>query len=215
MIAPAALPKKLEGTDYRMSRVRLATGGKVFFGLALALQFGCNALVNRPIVFENAQETAPLQVPSDLLSPVPNPALQIPAVAGTGGSTDTAPPSLGGKAPVARGNLPRASDSVLTVDDEADSSWKRAGIALERGGCCTILSKDASGRTYGVQLNAAGPKPGFFKRMFGADAPDPSMTVQIAAAGEGTTISVLDTAGEVRTDDAAMTVLGVIEARLR
>lgn len=198
-----------------MSRVRLATGGKVLFGLALALQFGCNVLVNRPIVYEDAKETAPLQVPDDLAAPAANPALQIPATAATLGSVDTAPPTLGNQAPQARGSLPRASNSVLAIDDEADSSWRRAGIALERGGCCTILSKDAARHTYGVQYNAVGPKPGFFKRMFGASAPDPSMTVQIAAADGGTTISVLDTEGKLRTDDAAMTVLGVIEARLR
>ena len=198
-----------------MSRVRLATCGKVLFGLALALQFGCNVLANRPIAFEDAQETAPLQVPPDLASPAANPALQIPAVAGTGVTTDTAPPSLGGGLAVARGDLQRASNSVLALSDEPDSSWKRAGIALERGGCCTILDKDAARRTYGVQYNAAGPKPGFFKRMFGANSPDPSMTVQVAAAGEGSTITVLDSAGEMRTDDMAMTVLGVIEARLR
>jgi len=185
------------------------------FGLALALQFGCNVLVNRPIQYEDARESAPLEVPSDLMVPVANPALQIPAVAGAAGTTDTAPPALGGGVAVARGNLPRATNSVLTLSDEPDSSWKRAGIALERGGCCTILSKDAARRTYGVQFNAAGPKPGFFKRMFGASAPDPSMTVQVTAAGEGTEISVLDSAGAVRTDDSAMTVLGVLEARLR
>ena len=198
-----------------MSRVRLATCGKVLFGLALALQFGCNVLANRPIAFEDAQETAPLQVPPGLANPAPNPALQIPAVAGTGGTPGTAPPPLDGVVAVAHGNLPRASNSVLTLSDEPDSSWKRAGIALERGGCCTILSKDAARRTYGVQYNAPGPKPGFFKRMFGASSPEPSMTVQVAAAGEGTTITVLDSAGEMRTDDAAMTVLGVVEARLR
>jgi len=214
-IAQTAPTKKLEGTDYRMSRERLATGGKILFGLALALQFGCNVLANRPIVYEDAKETAPLEVPADLVAPAANPALQIPAVAGVAGGADAAPPALGGGVAVARGDLPRASNSVLTLSDEPESSWKRAGIALERGGCCTILSKDAARRTYGVQFNAGGPKPGFFKRMFGAGAPDPSMTVQVAAAGEGTTITVLDNAGEVRTDDSAMTVLGVIEARLR
>ena len=115
-----------------MSRVRLATCGKVLFGLALALQFGCNVLANRPIAFEDAQETAPLQVPPGLANPAPNPALQIPAVAGTGGTPGTAPPPLDGVVAVAHGNLPRASNSVLTLSDEPDSSWKRAGIALER-----------------------------------------------------------------------------------
>ncbi len=198
-----------------MSRVRLATCGKVLFGLALALQFGCNLLANRPIVYEDARETAPLEVPPDLISPVANPALQIPVIAGAAVATDTAPPSLGGTAPQARGNLPRATRAVLTIADDADSSWRRVGIALERGGCCTILSKDAASHTYAVQYNATGPKPGFFKRMFGAGSPDSSMTVEVAADGEGAKVTVLDAAGAVRSDQSALTVLGVIEARLR
>jgi hypothetical protein len=41
------------------------------------------------------------------------------------------------------------------------------------------------------------------------------MTVQVAAADEGTTVKVMDDAGELRRDDVAMTVLGAVEARVR
>lgn len=198
-----------------MSRVRLATCGKVLFGLALGLQFGCD-WVNRPIVYEDARETPPLAVPSDLVTPAPNPALQIPAVAGVASDVVTAPPTLGNTVAVARGGLPRAANAVLALTDEADSTWRRVGIALERGGCCKVLAKNQSGLNFEVELIAGTPKPGFFKRMFSGAAPSSTMTVQVTAADAGgATVTVVDNDGAVRRDDAAMTVLGVVEARLR
>ena len=77
-----------------MLRARMASAGKLVLVAALCLPYGCS-LINRPIVYEDARETPPLQVPNGLIAPAPNPALQIPAVAGVASNVDAAPPTLG------------------------------------------------------------------------------------------------------------------------
>lgn len=199
-----------------MSRVRMATVGKTLFGLALGLQFGCSGtFINRPIVFEDARESAPLQVPPDLVMPAANPALQIPAVAGIATNIDQAPPMLGSTVATASGSLPRAANAVLSIGDEPASTWRRVGIALQRSGCCKMISNDEAALGYEVELITDAPKPGFFKRMFGSDQPSTTMTVRVAAQGADSTVTIVDEGGKVRVDDPAMTVLGVIESRLR
>ncbi len=199
-----------------MSRVRMATVAKVLLGLALGLQFGCSGtFINRPIVYEGAQETAPLEVPPDLIRPPANPALQIPAVAGLATNVELAPPTLGDNVAAARGGLPRAANAVLSIADEPASTWRRVGIALERSGCCKVLAEDEAGLGYEVELISDEPKPGFFKRIFGSDAPPSTMTVRVATQADASTVTIVDADGKVRVDDPAMTVLGVLEARLR
>lgn len=197
-----------------MSRVRWISHGKLLLIATLGLQVGCG-LVDRQIVYKDANETAPLKVPSDLMSPAPNPALQVPQAAGMAGNVDTAPPTLGNTVAVARGGLPRAANSVLPLADAADNAFRRVGIALERSQCCKVLAKNPTGLSYEVELASAPPRPGLFKRMFGADAPSSRMIVQVAAADTGSVVTVQDSSGATRKDDPAMTVLGAVEARLR
>lgn len=199
-----------------MARVRMAALGKTLFGLALGLQFGCSGtFINRPIAFENARESAPLQVPPDLVLPAANPALQIPAVSGVPTNIDQAPPMLGGSVAAASGSLPRAANAVLSITDEPANTWRRVGIALQRSGCCKVLADDEAALGYEVELISDAPKPGFFKRMFGSDQPSTTMTVRVSAQGADSTVTIVDAGGKLRVDDPAMTVLGVIEARLR
>lgn len=195
-----------------MNRVLKHSRRLCALGLALASLSGCT-IFNRPIVYEDAKESAPLQVPDGLHTPAANPALQIPTVEGLAAAPDTAPPSLGNTVAVARGGLPRSANAVLQLEDEAANTWRRVGIALERSGCCRVVEKDQSAMNYQVELSAA-PKPGLFKRMFGADAPA-AMIVQVESAVQGSKVSVVDGEGAPRIDDAAMTVLGVVESRLQ
>lgn len=197
-----------------MMRVRNEVRGLWALGLALTLA-GCSTLVDRPIIYQDAREMPPLEVPEDLVRPAANPALQIPAVAGVAPAVDSMPPSVGNTVAVARSGLPRAANAVLSLADAPDSAWRRVGIALERSGCCRVLDKNATDLAYQVELNGAAPKPGFFKRIFGADAPASTVMLKVASADSGATVSAVDDAGELRRDDVAMTVLGVVEARLR
>jgi uncharacterized lipoprotein len=194
----------------------MATVAKVLFGLALGLQLGCSGtFINRPIVYEDSRETPPLEVPADLMRPAVNPALQIPAVAGVATNADLSPPTLGNTVAATRGGLPRAANAVLSIADEPASTWRRVGIALQRSGCCKMLSQDESTMVYQVELISDAPKPGFFSRMFGSSEPSTSMQVKVATAGSGSNVTIVDENGKVRVDDPAMTVLGVVEARLR
>ncbi len=199
-----------------MSRVRMTTVGKVLFGLALGLQFGCGgSFINRPIVYEGAKETAPLEVPSGLIKPAANPALQIPAVAGLATNVELTPPALGNTVAATRGDLPRAASAVLSIADEPASTWRRVGIALQRSDCCKLLANDETGLGYEVELNSDKPKPGFFKRIFSSNPAPLTMTVRVAGQGDASTVTIVDADGKVRVDESAMTVLGVVEARLR
>lgn len=175
---------------------------------------GCN-WVNRPIVYETAKETPPLEIPDDLIAPSSNPASQIPAASGVAVANSAAPPSLGNTAAVARSGLPRAADAILKLNDESASTWRRVGIALERSGCCKVVDRDESALTYVVEMTQPGERPGFFKRMFGADAPKSSMTVRVEGSGEQSQVTVVDASGDLRKDDLAMQVLGVVEERLK
>ena len=181
-------------------------------GLVLASACGCT-IFNRPIVYEDAKETPPLQMPDGLRAPAPNPALSIPTVEGLAAAPDTSPPSLGNTVAVARGGLPRSVNAVLQMQDEAANTWRRVGIALERSGCCRVVSKDEAELKYEVELSAS-EKPGFFKRMFGGKA-ETAMVVRVESADTGSQVSVVDADGAQRRDDAAMTVLGVVESRLQ
>jgi|CXWL01.1.fsa_nt_gi uncharacterized lipoprotein len=182
-------------------------------GLVLASACACT-IFNRPIVYEEAKETQPLQMPDGLRAPAPNPALSIPSVEGLAAAPDTSPPSLGNTVAVARGGLPRSVNAVLQMQDEAANTWRRVGIALDRSGCCRVVSKDEAELKYEVELSAETEKPGFFKRMFGGTA-DTSMVVRVESRDAGSQVSVVDAEGATRRDDAAMTVLGVVESRLQ
>jgi uncharacterized lipoprotein len=171
--------------------------------------------VNRPIVYEDARETAPLEVPAGMSRPAANPALQIPAIAASSGRVDTAPPSIGQAVATARGGSPRASAEVIRVADEAPSAHRRVGLALERSGCCRVISRDEAALSFEVEAIERREKPGFFSRWFGGEAAGPIMTVQLAASGDGVDVRVVDDKGATRRDPAAMDVLGAIEARLR
>ncbi len=183
-------------------------------GLILASLGACQ-IFDRAIVYEDARETEPLKVPDDLRVPVNNPALAIPNVDGLAAETTTAPPSLGATAAVARGGLPRSTKAVLQLTDEASNTWRRVGIALNRSGCCRVVDKDESGLSYEVELSAAAPKKGFFKRWFGGNEASSVMRVQVETADDGSRVSVVGADGETRQDDAALTVLGVVESRLQ
>jgi uncharacterized lipoprotein len=171
--------------------------------------------INRPIVYEDARETPPLVVPAGMSRPAANPALQIPAITASTGAIGTAPPSIGQAVATVRGGSARASAEVIRVADEAPSAYRRVGLALERSGCCRVISRNEAALSFEVEAIERREKPGFFARWFGAEDPGPVMTVQLAAAGDGVDVRVVDERGATRSDPAAMGVLGAIEARLR
>jgi uncharacterized lipoprotein len=194
-----------------MRRVRAS---KLGWAIVLLATTACS-WINRPIVYEDARETAPLVVPAGLSRPAANPALQIPAIGASAGTVDPAPPSIGQAVGSPRGGSPRASAEVIRVIDEVPSVYRRVGLALERSACCRVLARDETALRFEVELIEQREKPGFFARWFGGKDPAPTMTVQLAAAGDGVDVRVIDSSGATRSDPLALRVLGAIEARLR
>lgn len=186
--------------------------------LSLALLAACrSSLLDRPIAYQDAREAPELRVPRDLVAPRPNPALQLPPASGSAG-IDAMPPPLGSAVAVASTGLPRSASSLLTIEDSPESAWRRVGLALTRSACCRIVGRDEQALRYEVELIQAGEgeRRGWMSRMFrGPPKAGSSHTLQLAEVSSGTRIQVVDGNGNVRSDDAARTLLGVLESRLR
>ncbi len=183
-------------------------------GLTLAVLLiattGCN-WVNRPIVYETARETPPLEVPNNLIAPSPNPAAQIPPAGdATEAAYDATPPPLSGGVSAPANTGP----TELRIEDTSASAWRRVGAALDDSNCCEIVGRDEAAMTYDLEVANAGNRPGFFRRVFGGKGARTAMTVRIKAVGEVSEVLVVDASGEVRKDALASRVLSAIDASL-
>ena len=106
---------------------------------------GCSWFRHSDNYYAKAKETAPLEVPPDLDTPVVSDEMAIPqsgspATPSSSGRVGSAPPSglTGG------GNL--------HIADNVDHAWQRVGLALERSGAGTISARDASAHTYTIEV---------------------------------------------------------------
>lgn len=198
-----------------MTEVRSCLSRAALLAVLSTMAVGCS-WINRPINYQDAREAPPLQVPSDLITPRPNPALQLPAASAPAGNVQIAPPGLGANVAMSSSGLPRSASSLITIDDAPASAWRRVGTALDRSECCRIIARSEEQSSYTLELLQSGPPRGRMARWFGRKLePSQVMTVSLTEVPSGTRIQVLDNAGSVLRDDAALTVLGVIEARLR
>ena len=86
---------------------------------------GCSWFRHDNSYYVKAKQTAPLEVPPDLDTPVSSDAMAIPQ----SGSTGTATQASAGSAPPAG---PISGGGSLRIADNVDHAWQRVGIALER-----------------------------------------------------------------------------------
>ena len=126
--------------------------------------------------YENSPESRPLEIPPDLDTPTTDPAMQIPAVAGS-----TAAPTTG---------------QSFIVEDAADSTWRRLGVALERIDGVVIDSRAELLSVYNVSFQGS------------------SFLVKVAAEGEGSRISTVNADGQELTTGAAGLLLARLKERL-
>lgn len=102
-----------------------------------------------------------------------------------------------------------AAGTSLTVQADADTTWRRVGLALDRSGF-TVEGRDRRQGTFEVRLSANDPsatKPGFFSKLFGNDKAENSLSrylVQIQSeSANNAVVNVLDEKGQsVNTDTA-------------
>ena len=148
--------------------------------------------------WKNAQQERPLEVPPPLDLPPSAAAMTIPNAGTTPGGVATA--------------------SSLSLKDTVDNTYRRVGLALERGGVGSVTAHDDAAHTYSVavQMQVAEPPPqGFFKRLFSmfsrARTHTVSGTVNVAVQAQGTSASVIELTGEPA---AVQQVLALLKSRL-
>ena len=153
--------------------------------------------------WKNAQQERPLEVPPPLDLPPSAAAMTIPAAGGDAVAASAAPGATGGV----------ASTSSLDLNDTVDNTYRRVGLALERGGVGTVTAHDDAAHTYSVavQMQVAEPPPqGFFKRLFSvfshARTHAVSGTVNVAVQARGTA-SVIELSGEPAAVQQVLTLL--------
>lgn len=114
-------------------------------------------------------------------------------------------------APVAVASQARlnADGLSLTVDADADTAWRRVGLALDRSGF-TVENRDRKQGAFEVRLSDNDPeasKPGFFARLFGAKAENQDglsrYRVQVQGQGKSSLVSVLKDNGQPTTSNTA------------
>ncbi len=108
---------------------------------------------------------------------------------------------------------------VVQIEESFDRAWRRVGLALDRTGF-TVEDRDRSQGTYFVRYvepNAA-KDPSFLGKLFGAKPASSTplkYRVSVRAAGEATTVSVLNATGEPEASDTAKRILQVIADDLK
>ncbi len=175
---------------------------------------GCSLFHRKDDAWKNAQQERPLEVPPPLDLPPSAAAMTIPDAgttpAGTtpGGAVSTMPEAAGSA----------AASSSLSLNDTVDNTYRRVGLALERGGVGTVTAHDDAAHTYSVavQMQVAEPPPqGFFKRLFSvfsrARTHTVSGTVNVAVQAQGESASVIELTGEPA---AVQQVLALLRSRL-
>lgn len=115
-------------------------------------------------------------------------------------------------APVAAGSqLAKLTDSgvALLVNDDAETVWRRVGLALDRSGY-TIETRERVKGTFDVKLpgeNADANKPGFWSRVFGgkqSDTPAVKHRVVVkASTNRQSLVEITDRDGTVQNTAAA------------
>ena len=172
--------------------------------------------------YRKSAQDRPLEVPPDLDTPSTSGALVVPS-AGTATATAPssstplmgAPSTLPPSAPMAPGV--QLGGDGLHVADSVDSTWARVGLALERSGAATVLSRDEAGRAYAVETTGkTTTKAGWLKRAVtlghagNKTTAKVQLSVRVSADGAGSRVSV-----EGATDDASLDAARSLLAMLR
>ena len=137
-----------------------------------------------------------------------------------GVATTATAPATRELARIVRGGDGRAQR--VEIDEPFDRAWRRVGLALDRGGF-TVEDRDRAKGTYFVRYLdpefeiKQRESQGFFSRLFGRDPKiDPQQfRVLLAAAGDATSVTVLDHDGKPDAGATAQKILGQINEQLK
>lgn len=113
------------------------------------------------------------------------------------------------------------SAATLQIDDGFDRTWRRVGLALDRGGF-TLEDRDRNQGLYFVRYvdpKLAGKEdPNFFQRLFGAKKDELAGTryrLKVSSQGSSSLLEVLDAEGRPRADDNSRAIVLLLLPELR
>lgn len=180
----------------------------------------------RPLQVAVASSMPPAApAPAVAAAPAPGeaPPAAAPAPAAAVASTAAGPVSTVDITPPPRVHKVTVGGEVtLQVEDTLDNTWRRVGIALDRGGF-TIEERRRDTYTYGVgyldpeYVEAERAKRSWWDRIFNADAPVPEQKFQIAVSANGATtaVTVRDKDGRPDSEPTARHILDQLQEQLR
>ena len=188
----------------------------VLLALGAVLLGGCG-IFGKKSSYEASKASTPLEIPPGLDAPSTSGALEIPEVAGAATPAD----GVAAPAPPATAYAPQAvvagDEASLSLADAPAGAWRRIGLALQRSGVGEVVSSDEAAGTYTLKTEVVKREGGMFSKMFNRDkvtTESATRVVRVAAAGEGSTVTVEDENGKTVEDEAARRVISALKQRL-
>ena len=203
--------------------------------MAASLLGGCGFMHShfghKAPAYSKAVEERPLEVPPDLDTPNNSGALVVPpagaataSAAAPSGTTTTASANgvpAAGPPPAVLGSGVSLGGDGLHVADSVESTWSRIGLALERSGAATILSRDEAGRAYALETTGqTTTRPSWLKRAitFGHAGNKTTarvqLTVRVTANGANASTVSVEGADNEASRNAAQSLLATLRERL-
>lgn len=177
-------------------------------GMTALLLSGCG-MFRTHTDYDKAVEARPLDVPPDLDTPNTAGELIVPPAGAGAGRSSVSTGAVG--SPPASGVTAAAQGNGVRIADSVANAWQRVGLALERGKVGSIVNRDETTHSYAVDVTvAAGPKPGFFKRIIGGKQAVSVNRVNIQVDADGDAANV-NASGD---PSAVKQVLDVLRERL-
>lgn len=187
----------------------------VLLVVGAALLAGCG-LFGRSNSYESSRASRPLEIPPGLDAPSTSGALEIPEAESSGATTGVA-----ASVPPASAYAPQAvvagDESSLSLADAPAGAWRRIGLALQRSGVGELVSSDEAAGTYTLKTEVVQREGGMISKLFNRDkvtTQSATRVVRVAAAGEGSTITIEDESGKTVEDEAARRVIAALKQRL-
>lgn len=109
---------------------------------------------------------------------------------------------------------------VITLNEDFDRAWRRVGQSLDRHGF-TIEDRDRKQGLFFLRYadpsQAGKEEPGFWAKLFGADATSSAVRYRVSVKTEGqrSTVSILDDKGQQQTNEMAKRILQLLMEDLR
>ena len=187
--------------------------------MALTAFSACSWFRSNPSEYQNAHETAPLEVPPGLDVPPRTSQMSVPPGGGAPSAAPAPAPATTTGNSTAGSQKPAyvGTETSLLLEDDVTSAYKRVGLALERAGTVNVTAHDDVSATYTVTRQVVTQEGGWFRRLTGSDTSKSTTVtriVHIAPDGKGARVVIEDESGRESTDDNARLIIAALRERL-